>query len=175
MKKEKILTKIFAYISLTSGSIWFGAYISRLLTTSQMFEATELKLKSYVTDSNISSIFQTTYPLVNLTIFSYLIMIVSFTLFLVFSKIKLKENGWLFIIAMIIYLTLPFEFILLLIDYKLFILFMNDQFTSELILQLITKRVTMLSSFPIILLFSYLSIPYFLVFQPFTKKTSNEN
>ena len=171
MKKENTVTKIFAYISLTSGSIWLGTYISRLLTTYQMFEATELKLKSYITDSNISSIFKTTYPLVNLSIFSYLIMIFSFTIFLTLTQIKLKENGWLFIITMIIYITLPFEIILLLIDYKLFIIFMNEQFTSELILQLVTKRITMLSSFPIILLLSYLSIPYFLIFKPYTKKT----
>jgi len=171
MKKENTITKIFAYISLTSGSIWLGTYISRLLTTYQMFEATELKLKSYITDSNISSIFQTTYPLVNLSIFSYLIMIFSFTIFLTLTQIKLKENGWLFIITMIIYITLPFEIILLLIDYKLFIIFMNEQFTSELILQLVTERITMLSSFPIILLLSYLSIPYFLIFKPYTKKT----
>jgi hypothetical protein len=171
MKKENTITKIFAYISFTSGSIWLGAYISRLLTTYQMFEATELKLKSYITDSNISSIFQTTYPLVNLSIFSYLIMIFSFTIFLTLTKIKFKENGWLFIITMIIYITLPFEIILLLIDYKLFIIFMNEQFTSELILQLVTERITMLSSFPIILLLSYLSIPYFLIFKPYTKNT----
>ena len=171
MKKENTITKIFAYISLTSGSIWLGAYISRLLTTYQMFEATELKLKSYITDSNISSIFQTTYPLVNLSIFSYLVMTISFTIFLMLTKIKLKENGWLFIITMIIYITLPFEIILLLIDYKLFIIFMDEQFTSELILQLVTERITMLSSFPIILLLSYLSIPYFLIFKPYTKKT----
>lgn len=174
MKKENTITKIFAYIALSSGSIWLGAYISRLLITYQMFEATELTLKSYITD-NISSIFQTTYPLVNLTIFSYLIMIVSFTIYLVISNLKLRENGWLFIITMIIYITLPFEIVLLLIDYKLFILFINEQFTSELILQLVVDRITRLSSFPIILLLSYLSIPYFIIFKPFTKKSSNEN
>ncbi|MBK9099833.1 MAG: hypothetical protein IPM14_17360 [bacterium] len=175
MKKENLLTKIFAYIALSSGSIWIGAYISRLLTTYQMFEATELNLKNYISDTNISSIFQTTYPLVNLTIFSYLIMIVSFTIFIILAKTKLRENGWLFIITMIVYITLPFEIILLLTDYKLFVLFMNEQFTSELILQLTIERITKLSSFPIILLLSYLSIPFFLIFKPFTKKTSNEN
>jgi hypothetical protein len=175
MKKENIITKIFAYIALSSGSIWLGAYISRLLTTYQMFEATEMKLKNYISDNNISSIFQTTYPLVNLTIFSYLIMIASFTILIILTKFKLRENGWLFIIMMIIYITLPLEIILLLTDYKLFVLFMNEQFTSELILPLVTERITKLGSFPIIILLSYLSIPYFLIFKPLTKKTSNEN
>lgn len=175
MKKENTLTKIIAYITLSSGGIWLGAYISRLLTTYQMFEAKELTLKKYITDTNISSIFETTFPLVNLTIFSYLIMIVSFTFFLILTKIKLKENGWLFIIAMIVYITLPFEFVLICIDYKLFVLFMNEQFTSELILVLIKDRILELNSFPVILMLSYLSIPYFLIFKPFTKKATNEN
>jgi hypothetical protein len=76
---------------------------------------------------------------------------------------------------MIIYLTLPFEILLLMIDYKLIVLFINEQFASEDILKLITERITLLSSFPIILLLSYLSIPFFLVVKPFTIKSQNEN
>ena len=175
MKKENKLAPVFGYIALASGSIWFGAYISRLLTTYQMFEATELILKSYITTANLPAIIQTTFPLVNLTFFSYLILIISFTLFVIFTNMKFKENGWLLIVSLIIYLTLPLESILLMIDYKLIVLFLNEQFASEDILKLIIERITMLSSFPIILLLSYLSIPYFLVFKPFTLKSENEN
>ncbi len=88
---------------------------------------------------------------------------------------KFKENGWLLIVSLIIFLTLPLESILLMIDYKLIVLFLNEQFASEDVLKLIIERITMLSSFPIILLLSYLSIPYFLVFKPFTLKSENEN
>jgi hypothetical protein len=175
MKKENKLAPVFGYIALASGSIWFGAYISRLLTTYQMFEATELVLKSYITNANLPAIIQTTFPLVNLTFFSYLILIISFTLFVIFTNMKFKENGWLLIVSLIIYLTLPLESILLMVDYKLIVLFLNEQFASEDIMKLIIERITMLSSFPIILLLSYLSIPYFLVFKPFTLKSENEN
>jgi hypothetical protein len=175
MKKENKLASVFGYIALASGSIWFGAYISRLLTTYQMFEATELVLKSYITNANLPAIIQTTFPLVNLTFFSYLILIISFTLFVIFTNMKFKENGWLLIVSLIIYLTLPLESILLMVDYKLIVLFLNEQFASEDIMKLIIERITMLSSFPIILLLSYLSIPYFLVFKPFTLKSENEN
>ena len=175
MKKENKLAPVFGYIALASGSIWFGAYISRLLTTYQMFEATELVLKSYITNANLPAIIQTTFPLVNLTFFSYLILIISFMLFVIFTKTKFKENGWLLIVSLIIYLTLPLESILLMIDYKLIVLFLNEQFASEDVLKLIIERITMLSSFPIILLLSYLSIPYFLVFKTFFLKSENEN
>ena len=175
MKKNSNLSSVFGYLALTSGSIWFGAYVARLLTTYQMFEETDFLLKNYLTNANLSTIFQTTFLIVNLTFYSYIVMIVAFTLFLISSRIKLKTNGWLLIVTLIIYLTLPLESLLLMIDYKLIVLFMNEQFGSEQILSLIIERMSKLSSFPIILVLSYLTIPYFLVFKPFTLETKDEN
>ena len=175
MKKSNKFSSIFGFLALASGSIWFGAYIARLLTTYQMFEPTELVLKNYITGNNLPAIIQTTFPLVNITFFAYLVLILSFTIFLISTPIKLKENGWLFIISMIIFLTLPFETVLLMIDYKLIVLFINEQFASEEILKLIIERITLLNSFPIILILSYLSIPFFLVVKPFSIKSKDEN
>ena len=175
MKKNSNLSSVFGYLALTSGSIWFGAYVARLLTTYQMFEETDFVLKNYLTNANLSTIFQTIFPIVNLTFYSYIVMIISFTLFLISSRIKLKKNGWLLIITLIIYLTLPLESLLLMIDYKLIVLFMNEQFGSEQILKLVIERMSKLSSFPIILVLSYLTIPYFLVFRPFTLEATDEN
>jgi len=175
MKIRKILSSMFGFLALASGSLWFGAYIARLLVTYQMFEPNELSLKSYIGNSNLPSIFQTVFPLVSLTLFSYLVMIVSFTIFIISTDLKLKENGWLFIISMIVYLTLPLETVLLSIDYKLFIIFINEQFSSNDILKLIIERITILSSFPVILILCYLTVPYFLVVKPFSIKSKNEN
>jgi len=175
MKKNSNLSSAFGYLALTSGSIWFGAYVARLLTTYQMFEETEFALKNYLTNANLSTIFQTIFPIVNLTFYSYIVMIIAFTLFLVLSSLRLKENGWLLIISLIIYLTLPLESILLMIDYKLIVLFMSEQFGSEQILKLVIERMIKLSSFPIILILSYLTIPFFLVYKPFTLKIKDEN
>jgi hypothetical protein len=175
MKKSNKLSNVIGYLALTAGSVWFGAYIARLLITYQMFEETEFVLKNYVTDTNLSAIFQTIFPLVNLTFYSYIVMIIAFTLFLILSRIKLKENGWLLIIALIVYLTFPMEVLLLIVDYKMIVLFLNEQFSSEQLLQLTIERMSNLSSFPIILVLSYLTIPFFLVFKPFTLKVKDEN
>ncbi len=175
MKKNSNLSSVFGYLALTAGSIWFGAYVARLLTTFQMFEETEFALKNYLNDANLSVIFHTIFPMVNLTFYSYIVMIIAFTVFLISSRIKLKKNGWLLIVTLIIYLTLPLESLLLMIDYKLIVLFMNEQFGSEQILSLIIERMSNLSSFPIILVLSYLTIPYFLVFKPFTLEATDEN
>ena len=172
---KKNIATLFGFISLASGSIWIGAYIARLLVIYQMFEPTELILKSYINQNNLTAIYETILPLYNLTFFAYIVLIISFTAYLLSTELKFRQNGWLFIITMIIYLTLPFEIILLTIDYKIILLFLNQQFGSDEILSLITERITRLSSFPIILVLSFLTIPFFLVAKPFTMIPKNEN
>ena len=175
MKKKNKLALIFGFVALTSGSVWLGGYIARLLTTYSMFEATELILKNIFNETNLNAVFNVTYPLVNLTFISYLLMVVSFTLFLIYSQYKFKENGWLFIIAAIIYITLPFELLLLLIDYKLIVLYMSDQFSSEKVLELVIQRISKLSSFPVINILSFMTIPFLLIYKPFTSKGKDED
>jgi len=175
MKKRKILSSIFGSLAFASGSIWLGAYVARLITTYQIFEPAETTLKSYISSNNLPVVIQTIFPLVNLTFFSYLVMIIAFTIFIISTDLKFKKNGWLLIISMIIYLTLPFEFLLLTIDYKLVIYFLDGQFNSGEILKLIVERLNILSSFPVILILCYFTIPFFLVFKPFTLHLANEN
>lgn len=175
MKKNNKLSSTFGYLALTSGSIWFGSYLARLVTTYQMFEETEPIIKNFINNTNLPAIIEILSPIVYLTFIAYLMMIVCFTLFLFTSHLKLKENGWLFIIAAIVFITLPFETILLINDYRLIDLFIKEQFGSERIVELITDRLYRLSSFPIIQILSYLSIPYLLIFKPFALKIKDEN
>lgn len=175
MKKNNILSSVFGCLALASGSIWFGAYLARLLTTYKMFEETEPTLKNFLNSTNLPAVVEVMSPLIILTSITYLLMIVSFTVFLFTSDFKLKENGWLFIIAAIIYITLPFEAILLMNDYKLFVLFINEQFGSEKVIELITDRQYRLNSFPIIQILSYLAIPYLLIFKPLILKIKDED
>ena len=175
MKKNNILSSVFGFLALASGSIWFGAYTARLLITYKMFQETEPTLKSFLNSTNLSAVAEVISPIVILTSITYLILIVSFTTFLFTSSFKLKENGWLFIIAAIIYITLPFEAILLISDYKLILLFLNEQFGSAKVIELINYSQYNLGSFPIIQILSYLSIPYLLIFKPFTLQIKDED
>jgi hypothetical protein len=167
MEKNK-LSNLFAFISLVTGAIWFGAYISRLILTYNLFIEGELVLKNFINDTNIHGIFLAFEPMYYITFVTYLIFIVCFTLFLVFSKLKLKENGWLFIIAVIIYFTMPFEVILMVKDYNILLLYITGGLRTDLTLSLIIERLQMLGGFSVILILCYLSIPYFIVFRPFT-------
>ena len=174
MKEQNILNKIVALLAVLSGSIWLGSYAERMIISYQLFDI-DMNIMPYVSQQNLSGILVTITPGVYTTFILYIFFIIAFTIFLLSSKISLRQNGWLFIIAVIIYLTLPFEAYLLTIDYKIISAFsFSDVIDAEYLISLFKERFKTLSSFPIIIFLSYCSSIYFLLFKPFTKIISDE-
>jgi hypothetical protein len=166
--KNKKVSNLFATVSLISGAMWFGTYFTRLVLSYNLFEEGELVLKSFINNENINGIFQSFEPLYYLTFVTYTVLIICFTLFLISSGIKFKSNGWLFIISIIIYFTLPFEVILMSVDFKIILMHISNSFDSDLALKHTIDRLNTFGGFPVIIILSYLTVPYFLVFKPFS-------
>ncbi len=175
MKNQSFLNKLFTFIAAISGCIWLGAYVTRMIISYQLFDI-DMKIASYINHNNLESILKIISPSINTTFVLFITFIIAFTIFLFTSNIKLKENGWMFISVVIIYTTLPFEGYLMIIDFKIIsAISLSDLINSDYAISLIRERFTSLGSFPIIILLSYCSLIYFLIFKPFTLQQLNEN
>ncbi len=163
-------SKIFLLLTTLSGSLWMGAYFARLIVFYQLFKPKELILRPIFNEQNLHPVLVELNSLIILTLVLYLVFIITYFIFITISKISLKENGWLFIVTIIIFLTLPFELYLVSFDYRIISSILTGNFNSMEIVQLIIKRFKVLSSFPVIELFCYFSIIYFVLFKPLTKK-----
>ncbi|MFO7447252.1 MAG: hypothetical protein R6W90_12860 [Ignavibacteriaceae bacterium] len=170
MKELSRLSKLFMFLALLSGVLWIGAYLTRLFITYQLFVPEDLSLKTYITSENIGGVFSTILPAITTTFVLYIVFILGYILFLVSSKISLKKNGWLFIVTLIIFITMPFEVYLMTIDYKLLSLLNTGEFDNSLVLSLFLNRIKVLGSFPLVEIFCYFSVIYFILFQPLTAK-----
>ena len=176
MKNINLFGRIAAYISFTSGMVWLGSYIARLSATYTLFESNEVVLKKFVTGPVLAGSLNVLAPTILLTFISYLLFIITFSLFLLTSKISLKLNGWLFIISVIVYFTLPFEIVLMLIDWDLIQILFSGSRVDQMAIGLIIERVESLQGFPLIIIICYLTIPYLLIFKPFNLiPSTNEN
>ncbi len=171
MKKLNKISKTFLFLSLLSGALWMGSYLTRLVTSYQMFETKGFVLRNFINEQNISSVVTMLRAPVIATTILYFIFLVSFILFLVFSKLNLRKNGWLFIISLIIFITCPFElYLIATIDFDIINLLGSAGFSGQEVVNLVTERFKVLSSFPIIELLGYFSIIYFALFQPLKVK-----
>jgi hypothetical protein len=171
MNKLNKISRLLAFLAIAACSVWIGSYLSRLFITFQLFEAQDLSLKSYMNSSNLPGILITMLPAITTTFISFICFIITFALFIITSGIKLKNNGWLLIISIIVIITLPFEIYLMTIDYHILMQVNNSSFNATEIINLFIKRIKVLGSFPLIEMFSYLSFYYFLLSRPLTKKT----
>jgi len=171
MEKLKNSSKFVLFLTLLSGTLWFGGYTARLFLTFQLFQPKDLLFKPYINASNLSGIYTTLTPAITFTFITYLVFIITFTLFLIISKISLKKEGWLFIIMLIIYITAPFELFLMTLDWKTLMILLTEGFKANEINQLIIKRLSLFSSFSLIEIFSYTGIIFLAVFKPLRSKS----
>lgn len=169
MENQKIISKIFLYLAVLAGIIWLGSYIERLILSYQLFDGVEFTLRAYLNNQNLPAVFTMLDASTILTTIVYTLFIVFFSLFLVTSKISLKQNGWLFIISLIIFLTLPFEAYLIRIDYKCIMMINSGHSDPMTILNLYIMRFKILSSFPIIEILSYFAVLYLVLYRPLVK------
>jgi len=169
MKKLKTVPKIFAFIAIVSGALWLGSYLVRIIVSYNLFLENDFVLKEFVTQGNLKVILLSIAPTIILSFVLYVVYIIGYTIFLFSSSISLKKNGWLFIISAIIYITFPFEiYLMVMIDYKLIMAFSAGINDANSFLSLMIDRFKVLGSFPIILIWCYITIPYFILFRPFT-------
>lgn len=164
------VSKFFLYTAVLSGSLWLGGYLMRLLVTYQLFQPKDFLLKYYVTAENLPGIIITLNPAIVFTLSLFPVFIITFAAFLLTSKIKLRQEGWLFIIILIILVTAPFEFYLMTIDLKTSLKVLGGNFHTDEVLALYIKRNKVLSSFPLIEIFSYCSIVFLAVIKPLRMK-----
>jgi len=171
MNQLKASAKVFLLLTFIFGSLWLGSYLTKLLLVYQLFQGNEFELKDYINDINLGAILKTISAAFSATLILYPLFILSFGSFLMFSKLNLKKNGWLFIITMLIVITAPMEIFLLTINYKISILSLTSPIPSNEMLSLIIKRMNILGSFSLVELLCYLAIVHLIIFKPLHKDT----
>jgi hypothetical protein len=169
MKKQSITSKIILFLAITSFILWLGSYIIRNIAIYQLFEPLNLDLRSLFNEQNLNAVFIIILPLITFNLITYISFVVFFTMFLFATSVSFKNEGWLFIIMLIIFVTMPFEGYLSFYDYKIANLIVHQNSNVMDIINLIRERITKFSSFSFIEFFSYLAIIFLTIFKPFRK------
>ncbi|MCX7612586.1 MAG: hypothetical protein N2043_13480, partial [Ignavibacterium sp.] len=116
---KNFIIKIFQSIILSSGSLWLGSQVSKLLLIFYFFNTDQfgrITLKPEVLKDTINIIVYQLTPVFSISLISYLIFISAIIIYLFLELKELKSKGWLFISLLIVILLIPFEIYLSTID-----------------------------------------------------------
>ncbi len=170
MKKISNISASFLIVASLACILWLGSYFTRLLISYQLFDKTISYRKDYLNDQNLSAVLTSINPAVMTTFVLFVVFLIFYFLFLFTSKLNLRKNGWLFIITVLVMITAPFEIYLMTIDYHIFTLVDQRTFSNGEVLNLMIKRLTVLSSFSLIELLCYGAIIFLAIFKPLTRE-----
>lgn len=170
MELNKNYAKISLFILIVSIIFWLGGSIYRAIIAYTLFEPFSLVVKSEITYDILR---QTLKLIGNVNVYiliSYPIVLLSFFLFLKFSKFNLKREGWLFMIMMIVILFLPIEVYLAYLDINFSLMVLFSNFDTNLALSLLIQRIAALGGLPVIGSLCYFTSIWIAIFQPLKKQ-----
>lgn len=170
----KLINKIVVFITAISGIVWFGTALTRQMVYYSFFTPPTLNLRPELTEINLVPVFLPILPVVVVYVVSFGLFIAGLLLSLITVKPEFRKNGWLFIAAVMIFLTLPFEgYLIYNYDFPFIQAANSGSVNASVLFDALLKRLTVLSGFPIIQLCCYAAVVFLVIFKPLTKLTVN--
>ncbi len=156
--------------------LWLGGTNVRAIIAFDLFETGTLTYKTWIPPDAERQTFRLVALTAPYTIVGYLLTLVGATMFLRTTHLKLKENGWLMMSAIMFYMFLPVE--IYQIWYDIHLVLQEEAIAGVLnwfavrteAQSLLKGRLAALSGVPAIALMCYYTIIVIVVWKPFRVK-----
>jgi len=160
-----VAAKLALSIFIVSAFFWFGGAFTRAFVGNEMFVMETLSIRTDLPAAVEQEMFFLLAWSSIAVLAWYTATLIFGTLFLVFSKLRFKEHGWLLMSAILFYFFVPVEVYTALVDIK----FIGAVFSGSPLAtcrELFVKHLTSLLGAPILAVFCYFTIIILAVWQP---------
>lgn len=167
---EKPLTKFYLVVLLLSSLVWFSSFIVKNIEISKLLEFGTIEFSSSLTPENELSSYRALARYSIVSFVSYSIVITSAMLFVVTTNRSFKQEGWLLMSAILLFLFVPVEFLCFWYDWKIVGLTYWGNWPLEEFRKAFLRRITALAGLPFIAQLCYFTIPILVIFKPLKNK-----
>jgi len=165
--------KIALTLLIISAIFWLGGINIRTLIGNELLDYDQFDFRTSIPPDRENTLFQMMTNASLVIVISYAIVLVSAIWFIATTKLKMKENGWLLMCAVLFFLFVPVEIYTSYLDIKFMLLFQSNPPNHDGLLELFGARLGGLSGVPVIAVFCYYSIIPIAVFRPLRKVKEN--
>lgn len=158
--------KIALALLIIAGIFWLGAINIRALIGNELLDYDQFDFKTSIPPDREYTIFQLLSGASLVIVISYTVVFICAIWFMKTTQLKIKENGWLLMSAILFFMFSPVEIYTYYIDVKFMLLFLTNPPNHDELLRLFGKRLGALSGVPVIALLSYYAIVVISVFKP---------
>lgn len=161
--------KIALTLLIISAVFWLGGINVRTLISNELLDYDQFDFRTSIPPDRENTIFQMMTNASLVVVISYVFVLVSAIWFIATTNIRLKENGWLLMCAIMFFLFVPVELYTNYLDVRFMLLFQSNPPNHDELLKLFGERLGGLSGVPVIAVFCYYTIIPLAVFKPLRK------
>ncbi|MCI0449788.1 MAG: hypothetical protein L0Y79_08395 [Chlorobi bacterium] len=165
-KSNKIALTLLAI----SAVFWLGGINVRTLIGNELLDYDQFEFRTSIPPDRENTLFQMISNASILIIISYTIVLISAIWFISTTRLKVRENGWLLMAAILFFMFVPVEIYTYWLDMKFIQLFFSNPPNHDELLRIFGERIGALSGLPVIAVFCYYTIIPIVIFKPLGKK-----
>lgn len=167
--------KIALTLLVISAVFWLGGINVRTLIGNELLDYDQFEFRTSIPPDRENTLFQMISNASILIAISYTIVLISAIWFISTTRLKVKENGWLLMAAILFFMFVPVEIYTYYLDMKFILLFFSNPPDHDELLRIFGERIGALSGLPVIAVFCYYTIIPIVIFKPLRKKSAAVN
>ncbi len=164
------IEKFLVFFLVLGGIIWLGGINGRAVLSNHLLVVGTLEFKSNLDPTVEREVFRLINYSSILIFVGYVIVFVSGVVYLRSTPLRLKENGWLMMSALLFYMFSPVEIYTTYLDGRMISLELWGSGENAFLRELFIKRVAALKGLPVIALLCYYTIIVLAIWQPMKKR-----
>jgi hypothetical protein len=158
--------KIALTLLVISAIFWLGGINIRTLIGNELLDYDQFAFRTSIPPDRENTLFQMLTNASLVVVISYIIVLASVIWFMVTTKLRIKENGWLLMSAILFFLFVPVEIYTCYVDVQFMLLFVSGPANHDGLLKLFGERLGALSGVPVIAVLCYYTIIPIVIFKP---------
>ena len=166
--------KIALTVLIAAAIFWLGGINIRALIGNELLNYDQFDFRTSIPPDRENTLFQMISNSSLVVLIGYFCVLVSSVWFIATTRLKMKENGWLLMSAILFFIFVPAEVYTSYLDIQFMLLFHSAPPNHDELLEIFGKRLGALSGVPVIALFCYYTIIPLAVFRPLRKPAAGE-
>ena len=163
--------KIALTLLIISAIFWLGGINIRTLIGNELLDYDQFDFRTSLPPDRENTLFQMISNASLVVVISYTIVLISAIWFIASTKLKMKENGWLLMSAILFFLFVPVELYTNYLDVRFMLLFHSGPPNHDELLRLFGERIGAFSGVPVIAVLCYYTIIPLVIFKPLNRPT----
>jgi hypothetical protein len=161
--------KIALTILVLAGIFWLGGINIRTLIGNELLDYDQFDFRTSIPPDRENTLFQMISNASLVVVISYAVVLIAAIWFIVTTKLKMKENGWLLMSAILFFMFVPIELYTNYLDVRFMLLFHSGPPNHDELLRLFGERIGAFSGVPVIAVLSYYTIIPLVIFKPLNR------